>query len=140
MRIPGPRHCATSVSTVLSSVYRIERRCHRSAALPCACPAGSRPPSIIVQPDNNLADGMGPIARETSIRANRALAQAQGDHESRVAVNVSVDRSANECQDLEAYISSLDEAARQPISAHRQDRIRSVRKGARNRQFALHCQ
>jgi hypothetical protein len=44
-----------------------------------------------------------------------------------------------ECKALDARITHLDAMARQPQSAQTQDWIRSQRKEARDRQFALRC-
>lgn len=45
-----------------------------------------------------------------------------------------------ECKSLDARITQLDAQARQPQSGAGQDRIRSDRNAARDRQFSLHCQ
>lgn len=131
--LPGERPRTSQITKCISSTGV-------ASYMDGVCPAGTRTTTVTVKPDSNLADGMSATAREASMRANRAWAQAQADHERRVAMNVSVNGSAGECKDLEAYILSLDAAARQPLSAQRQDWIRSERKSARDRQFALRCQ
>lgn len=102
------------------------------------CPAGARVTIVEVRPDTNLADGMTSRAREASVRENKAAAQGLVAHERRVAMNV--DSTISECGQLESLIASLDAAARQPLSGNEQDRLRSERKRARDRQFSLRCQ
>lgn len=48
-------------------------------------------------------------------------------------------QKAQQCEALDDTIDRLDAWARQPLSASRQDWIRSQRKEARDRQFALKC-
>lgn len=55
-------------------------------------------------------------------------------------MNTFVSGTSGECAQLEAYIRALDDAARQPLQAVQQDRIKGQRKGARDRQFARRCQ
>lgn len=105
-----------------------------------ACPAGTRAAVVTVRPGSNLADGMSPRARAASMQENRVIAQAQLEHEQRVAMNVSVDASAAECSQLAAAILALDDEARRPLPAREQDRIRAERRKARDRQFELRCQ
>ncbi len=104
------------------------------------CPAGTRSTTIAVRPDINLADGMRLSDREASMQANSAAAQARADHERRVATSAAANTSVSECGQLETWISALDAAARQPLPAAEQDRIRGERKAARDRQFGLRCQ
>lgn len=101
------------------------------------CPAGSRAALVTLEPDSNLADGMSPAARAQSMSENRAAAQALSAYERRVAMNA--DSTVSQCATLNAVVASLDAAARQPLPAFEQDRVREERKRARDRQFALRC-
>ena len=92
---------------------------------------------VAVRPDLNLADGMSQAERSESIRDSRIKAQASAEYERWVAAQV--DSISFECARLEEQITALDAEARQPLSAQRQDRIRELRKTARDRQFALRC-
>jgi len=90
-----------------------------------------------VQPDSNLADGMPLEARQTSMRNNAVLAQANLEQEVRVARSIA--SAGTECADLNARIATIDAAARQPQPGFEQDRLKEQRKRARDRQFVLHC-
>lgn len=101
------------------------------------CPAGSR--SVIAElPAISVADGMTQDQRLASQQVNRIEAQRVLAHELQVAQNV--DRTSNECGMLNAAVAAYDTEARQPLSAWRQDRLREMRKAARDRQFSLRCQ
>lgn len=50
-----------------------------------------------------------------------------------------VDRVRDECGSLNAAVAAYDARARQPQPGWRQDRLREMRKAARDRQFALKC-
>lgn len=102
-----------------------------------ACPDGTVASEVLVKPDSNLADGMSAQAREASMRQNSAIAQSVLEHERRVAANV--DAPGAGCAQLSALIASLDAAARQPLTAFEQDRIREQRQRIRDRQFRLRC-
>jgi hypothetical protein len=101
------------------------------------CPAGARATEVAVNPDLNLADGMSDAARLASMRDNRARAHVVVEHERRVATNV--DSAVAECGHLKALIDSIDAAARQPLSAHQQDRLKDQRRRAHDRRFELRC-
>lgn len=101
------------------------------------CPTGTRAGSVSVTPDANLADGMSRDEREASMRQNSALAAAVIQHQRRVAQNV--DNSVAECGQLNAQIAAIDAATRQPLSGFEQDRLKDLRRRARDRQFALAC-
>ena len=101
------------------------------------CPTGSR--SVIAElPAISVADGMTQDQRLASQQANRIEAQHVLVHELQVAQNV--DRTSNECGMLNAAVAAYDAEARQPLPAWRQDRLREMRKAARDRQFSLRCQ
>ena len=85
-----------------------------------------------------FADGVTQDQRLTSQQVNRIEAQRVLAHELQVAQNV--DRTSNECGMLNAAVATYDAEARQPLSAWRQDRLREMRKAARDRQFSLRCQ
>jgi hypothetical protein len=102
------------------------------------CPAGTRATEVAVNPDLNLADGMSDEARLASMRDNRARAHAVVEHERRVAMNVDGSTSP-ECAQLKAQIEAIDAAARQPLSAFRQDQLKDERRRAHDRRFALRC-
>lgn len=102
------------------------------------CPAGTKATEVAVNPDLNLADGMSDEARLASMQNNRAIARSAVEHERRVAMNV--DRSTSpECAQLKALIEAIDAAARQPLSAFRQDQLKDERRRAHDRRFALRC-
>lgn len=103
------------------------------------CPPGSRATTVNVQPDVNLADGMSPEARAASLRNNSALAIEQQQLAERQVAR-SAGNSASECGQLNALITSIDAAARQPLSGFEQDRLSAEKRRARDRQFALRCQ
>ncbi|RYG35552.1 MAG: hypothetical protein EON93_06395 [Burkholderiales bacterium] len=84
-----------------------------------------------------VADGMRLEDREAVQQANRIAAQQMVAHEMRVAQNV--DSVNDECGSLNAAVAAYDAEARQPQPAWRQDRLREMRKAARDRQFALRC-
>ncbi|NDZ12777.1 hypothetical protein [Variovorax sp. WS11] len=93
---------------------------------------------MTVLPDLNLADCMTAGERDAAHQSNRIAAQQLLAHELRVAQNV--DRTSDVCGMLDAAVRAYDSEARQPLSALRQDRLRQLRKDARDRQFALRCQ
>lgn len=103
-----------------------------------SCPVGTVADAVVIRPNVNVADGMSPESRAASLRNNSEVAQQMAAHERQVATNV--DSTAAECASLEATITGLDAAARRPLSAYQQDRIREERRRARDRQFALRCQ
>ena len=70
-------------------------------------------------------------------QANRIAAQQVLADELRVAQNV--DRTSDECGRLNDAVAAYDAEARQPLPASRQDRLREIRKAARDRQFAIRC-
>ncbi len=102
-----------------------------------ACPAGTRAAEVTVNPDINLADGMSREERLASMQDNRAAARALAAHERQVAMNV--DTPGWECAHLKALIESIDAAARQPLPASEQDRLKDQRRRAHDRRFALRC-
>jgi hypothetical protein len=103
------------------------------------CPANARAEVVALQPDLNLADGMTASARQASRQENMRVAQRQADHERRMAAIVE-SSIKDECSWIDARISALDAAARQPLSGQWQDQIRDERRKLRDRQFALRCQ
>lgn len=102
-----------------------------------ACPAGSQAASVTELPKLTVADGMRLEDREAVQQANRIAAQQMVAYEMRVAQNV--DRESDECGSLNAAVAAYDAEAKQPQPAWRQDRLREMRKAARDRQFALKC-
>ena len=102
-----------------------------------ACPAGSKAAAVTELPGLTVADGMRQEDREAVQQANRIAARQKLAHEMRVAQNV--DRTSDECGLLNAAVAAYDAEARQPLSGWRQDRLREMRKAARDRQFALRC-
>ena len=106
------------------------------------CPIGTQPVIVAVQPDMNLADGLDPGERMASIRENREVAQAVAAYERQVAARISAATPAGpaECNQLEALIKWVDEAARRPNVAAELDRLAGERRKLRDRQFALRCQ
>ncbi|MGJ7565613.1 hypothetical protein ACSFBM_17305 [Variovorax sp. GB1R11] len=71
------------------------------------------------------------------MRENSAVAQSVLAHERRVVMNV--DSSTSECVQLNALITSIDAAARQPQPPLEQDRLKDQRRQAHDRRFALRC-
>lgn len=102
------------------------------------CPSGTRASTLIVLPDANLADGMSAAERTASIQSNRFVAQQQlTQYEMRVAAGG--EQPSNECAQIEAAIAELDRAARLPQTGFEQDRLSTLRRHARDRQFRLRC-
>lgn len=102
-----------------------------------ACRAGLRPIKADL-PAVNVADGMTPHQRLASQQANQVEAQRVFAQE--IQVVQSVGRTSDECSTLNAAVAAYDAEARQPLPAWRQDRLREMRKAARDRQFSLRCQ
>lgn len=102
-----------------------------------ACRAGLRPVRADL-PAVNVADGMTPHQRLASQQANQVEAQRVLAQE--IQVVQSVGRTSDECSTLDAAVAAYDAEARQPLPAWRQDRLRELRKAARDRQFSLRCQ
>ena len=102
-----------------------------------ACRAGLRPVKADL-PTVNVADGMTQHQRLASQQANQVEAQRVFARE--IQVVQSVDRTSDECSTLNAAVAAYDAEARQPLPAWRQDRLRELRKAARDRQFFLRCQ
>lgn len=102
-----------------------------------ACQQGTRAAAVTVNPDLNLADGMSDADRRASIRDNSVVAQSIAEHERRVAANV--DSPGSECAGLKALIASIDAAARRPLPAFEQDRLKDERRRANDRMFTLRC-
>jgi hypothetical protein len=102
-----------------------------------ACRAGLRPVKADL-PAINVADGMTQHQRLASHQANRIEAQHVLAQE--IQVVQSVHQANAECSTLNAAVAAYDAATRQPLSAWRQDRLREMRKAARDRQFPLRCQ
>lgn len=101
------------------------------------CPPGSQAAAVTQLPGLTVADGMKLEDREAVQQANRITARQMIAHEMRVAQNV--DRAGDECGLLDAAVAAYDAEARQPLPGWRQDRLREMRKAARDRQFALRC-
>lgn len=101
-----------------------------------ACRAGLRPVKADL-PAVNVADGMTPHQRLASQQANQVEAQRVFAQEIQVVQSVS--RTSDECSTLNAAVAAYDAEARQPLPAWRQDRLRELRKAARDRQFSLRC-
>ena len=105
------------------------------------CPTGTVESVVTVHPDTNLADGLTAEARQASVVSNAAAARSAARYEQQVALNP--DRAntgaAAECGLLSAQVAAVDSAARQPRSAHEQDRLKAERQWLRDRQFALRC-
>ena len=102
-----------------------------------ACRAGLRPVRADL-PAVNVADGMTPHQRLASQQANQVEAQRVFAQE--IQVVQSVGRTNDECSTLNAAVAAYDAEARQPLPAWRHDRLRELRKAARDRQFFLRCQ
>lgn len=102
-----------------------------------ACRAGLRPVKADL-PAVNVVDGMTPHQRLALQRANQVEAQRVFAQE--IQVVQSVGRASDECSTLNAAVAAYDAEARQPLPAWRQDRLRELRKAARDRQFSLRCQ
>lgn len=105
------------------------------------CPAGTFESIVTVRPDTNLADGLTSEARQASIQANAAAAQSAAQYEQHVALNGGrADTGiAAECGLLNAQVAAIDSAARQPLPAQEQDRLKAERRRLRDRQSALRC-
>ena len=101
-----------------------------------ACRAGLRPVKADL-PAVNVADGMTLHQRLASQQANQVEAQHVATQE--IQVVQSVGRANDECNTLNAAVAAYDAEARQPLPAWRQDRLRELRKAARDRQFSLRC-
>ena len=101
-----------------------------------ACRAGLRSVKADL-PAVNVADGMTPHQRLMSQQANQIEAQRVFAQEIQVVQSVS--RTSDECSTLNATVATYDAEARQPLPAWRQDRLRELRKAARDRQFFLQC-
>jgi hypothetical protein len=102
-----------------------------------ACRAGLRPVKADL-PAVNVADGMTPYQRLASQQANQVEMQRVFAQE--IQAVQSVGRTSDECSTLNAAVAAYDAEARQPLPAWRQDRLREMRKAARDRQFFLKCQ
>ena len=106
------------------------------------CPAGTFESIVTVRPDTNLADGLTSEARQASIQSNAAAAQSAAQYEQRVALNggrADTGGGAAECGLLNAQVAAIDSAARQPLPAQEQDRLKAERRWLRDRQAALRC-
>jgi hypothetical protein len=101
------------------------------------CPAGSRSVNAEL-PAISVADGMTQDQRLASQQVNRIEAQRVLAHE--IQVSQYVERTSNECGMLNAAVAAYDAEARQPLPTWRHDRLREMRKAARDRQFSLRCQ
>ena len=101
-----------------------------------ACRAGLRPVKADL-PAVNVIDGMTQYQRLASQQANQVEAQRVLAQE--IQVVQSVGRTSEECNTLNAAVAAYDAEARQPLPAWRQDRLREMRKVARDRQFTLKC-
>lgn len=70
---------------------------------------------------------------------NRRDAASSAPDQRPLAARVVVPANKDACKELEERIRHLDSTARQPQSAGFQDRLRELRKQARDQQFALRC-
>ena len=101
-----------------------------------ACRAGLRSVRAAL-PVLTIFDGMTQQERLASQRANQI--EAQHAFTSATEVVSKVSRTSDECGTLDAAIAAYDAEARQPLPAWRQDRLREMRKAARDRQSSLKC-
>lgn len=81
---------------------------------------------------------MTPHQRLASQQTNQVEAQRVFAQE--IHIVQSVGRTSDDCTTLNAAVAAYEVEARQPLPAWRQDRLRELRKAARDRQFSLRCQ
>lgn len=71
--------------------------------------------------------------------SNRRDASSSAPAQRQVANQAAAPSNKDACKELEERIKHLDSTARQPQTAGVQDRLRELRKQARDKQFALRC-
>ena len=102
-----------------------------------ACRAGLRLVKADL-PAVNIVDGMTSHQRLASQQANQVEAQRVFAQEIQVVQRVG--RTSDECSTLNVAAAAYDAEARRPLPAWQQDRLRELRKAARDLQFFLRCQ